>query len=41
MNKSLQNDVSFFLKVQMVQAKMNFYLSLPDLQPHFYVKYER
>ena len=29
MNKSLQNDISFSLKVQMAQAKMNLYLSLP------------
>ena len=29
MNKLLQNDISFSLKVQMVQEKMNFYLSLP------------
>ena len=29
MNKMLQNDISFSLKVQMLQAKMNFYLSLP------------
>ena len=29
MNKSLQNDISFSLKVQMVQEKMNLYLSLP------------
>ena len=28
MNKSLQNDIYFSLKVQMVQAKMNLYLSL-------------
>ena len=28
MNKSLQNDI-FFLKIQIVQAKMNLYLSLP------------
>ena len=25
----LQNDISFSLKVQMLQAKMNLYLSLP------------
>ena len=29
MNKTLQNDISFSLQVQMVQAKMNLYLSLP------------
>ena len=29
MKKSLQNDISFSLKVQMVQAKMNLLLSLP------------
>ena len=29
MNKLLQNDISFSLKVQMVQVKMNFYLNLP------------
>ena len=29
MNKLLQNDISFSLKVQMVQTKMNLYLSLP------------
>ena len=29
MNKKLQNDTSFSLKVQMVQAKMNLCLSLP------------
>ena len=29
MNKSLQNDISFSLKIQMVQAKINFYLTLP------------
>ena len=29
MNKSLQNDISFFVKIQMVQAKVNLYLSLP------------
>ena len=29
MNKALQNDVSFSLKVQMMQAKMNLFLSLP------------
>ena len=29
MNKSLQNDISFSLKVQMAQAKINLYLSLP------------
>ena len=28
MNKSLQNDISFSLKVQMVQEKMNLHLSL-------------
>ena len=28
MNKSLQN-ISFFLKVQVVQAKIKLYLSLP------------
>ena len=28
MNKSLQN-ISFSLKIQMVQAKINFYLTLP------------
>ena len=29
MNKVLQNDISFSINVQMVQAKMNLYLSLP------------
>ena len=29
MNKSLQNDISFSLKVEMAQAKMNLYLSFP------------
>ena len=29
MNKALQNDVSFSVKVQMMQAKMNLFLSLP------------
>ena len=29
MNKLLQNDISFSLKVQTVQEKTNFYLSLP------------
>ena len=29
MNKSLQNDISISLKVQMVQGKMNLYFSLP------------
>ena len=29
MNKSLWNDISFSLKLQMVQTKMNLYLSLP------------
>ena len=29
MNESVQNNISFFLKIQMVQAKMNLYLSLP------------
>ena len=28
MNKSLQNDISFSLKIQMVQLKMNLYFSL-------------
>ena len=39
MNKLLQNDISFSLKVQTVQEKMNLYLSLP--KPHFYVKYKK
>ena len=29
MNKSLQNDISFSLNVQMVHENMNLYLSLP------------
>ena len=29
MSKTIQKDISFSLKVQMVQAKMNLYLSLP------------
>ena len=29
MKKSLQNNISFSLKVQMVQVKMNLYLNLP------------
>ena len=29
MSKVLQKDISFSLKVQMVQAKMNLYLNLP------------
>ena len=29
MSKTLQKDISFFLEVQMVQAKMNLYLNLP------------
>ena len=29
MNKTLQNDISLSLKVQMMQAKMNLFLSLP------------
>ena len=29
MNKSLQNDISFSLIVQIGQAKMNLYVSLP------------
>ena len=29
MSKALQKDISFSLKVQMVQAKMNLYLNLP------------
>ena len=29
MNKLLQNDISFYLKVQMVQSKMNLYFSSP------------
>ena len=29
MNKTLQNDISFSYNVQMVQVKMNLYLSLP------------
>ena len=29
MNKSLPNDISFSLKVQMVLAKINLYLDLP------------
>ena len=28
-SKTLQNNVSFFFKVQMVKAKRNFYFSLP------------
>ena len=28
MNKSLQNDISFSLKVQMMQAKINLYPNL-------------
>ena len=30
-NKLLQNDISFSLKVQMVQGKVNLYLNLPIL----------
>ena len=40
MNKSLHN-ISFSLKVQMVQAKVNLYLSLPIGNLIFYVKYKR
>ena len=40
MNKSLQNNISFSLKVQMVQAKMNLYLSLPIGNLIFYVRYK-
>ena len=29
MSKTLQQDISFPLEVQMVQAKMNLYLNLP------------
>ena len=29
MNKSLQNDIYFSFKIQMVQTENNFYLSLP------------
>ena len=29
MNKLLQNDISFSIRVQMVQEKTNVYLSLP------------
>ena len=29
MNETLQNDISFFIKVQMVQAKINLYLNFP------------
>ena len=29
MGKTLQKDISFSRKVQMVQAKMNLYLNLP------------
>ena len=29
MEKPLENDICFSLKVQMVQAKMNLYFSLP------------
>ena len=28
-SKTLQNNISFFFKVQMVKAKRNFYFSLP------------
>ena len=40
MNKLLENDISFSLEVQMVQAKMNLNQFM-YLQPHFYLNYER
>ena len=33
MSKLLQNDISFALKVQIVQEKINLYLSLPIYSP--------
>ena len=39
MNKSLQNDISFSLKVQMVHAKMDLY-EFTYLQPQLYVKHK-
>ena len=39
-SKLLQNDISFSLKVEMVQEKINLHL-FTYLQPHFYVKYKR
>ena len=41
MNKSLQNDISFSIKVQMAQEKNEFVSQFTCLQPHFYVKYKR
>ena len=38
MNNTLQSDISFYRKVQIVQAKMKFLSYLTCLQPYFYVK---
>ena len=38
MRKTIQKDISFSLKVQMVQAKMNLLFQFTSLQPHFYIK---
>ena len=40
MNKLLQNDISFTLKLQMVLVKMYFLFQFTFLQPYFYVKYK-
>ena len=42
MSKTLQKDIYFSLKLQMVQAKMNSNLNLHTcLQPHLYVKHKK
>ena len=41
MCKILQKDISFSLKVQIVQGKNEFTSQFTCLQPHLYAKYKR